>query len=235
MKKYFSQYRQDEFLDKVVFNKKRNGFFVDIGAHDGISLSNSIFFEVSRSFDGLCVEPNPKVFKELKKNRKCEVLNACIADSIGIVKFLAIDGYAEMLSGIIDYYHPKHLERIDVYLADHGGSKKEIEVKSLPLQAIAFLHNKRIDFISIDTEGNELNILKSIDFDQLDVNCFTIENNYGSTEIEEIMCKNGYTKVYRLGDDDIYLLRNEINTRFKLRRWIFQYLSGIKHFIKKVL
>src|SRR5205809_1665087 len=99
MKRYFSQYRQDEFIDKVVLNKKRNGFFVDIGAHDGINFSNSNFFEVNRAFKGLCIEPNPKVFSQLKKNRKCDVLNVCIAATVGTVKFLAIEGYSEMLSG----------------------------------------------------------------------------------------------------------------------------------------
>ncbi len=42
--KYYSQYRQDEFLNKVIFKKQKNGFFIDIGAHDGITYSNSSFF-----------------------------------------------------------------------------------------------------------------------------------------------------------------------------------------------
>src|ERR1017187_11041783 len=129
MKKYFSQYRQDEFIDQVVFNRKKKGFFVDIGAHDGISFSNSNFFEAYRAFKGLCIEPNRSVFDQLEKNRKCAVLNACIADTEGTVKFLAIEGYSEMLSGMVDHYHPSHLERIDSYIAEHGGAKKEIEVK----------------------------------------------------------------------------------------------------------
>jgi hypothetical protein len=55
--KYFSQYKQDEFLDKVLFKKKQNGFFIEIGAHDGISFSNSFFFEKNRSWEGICIEP----------------------------------------------------------------------------------------------------------------------------------------------------------------------------------
>ena len=228
MKKYFSQYRQDEFIDKVVFNKKRNGFFVDIGAHDGISFSNSNFFEINRAFKGLCIEPNPKVFEQLKKNRKCDVLNVCIADNAGTVKFLAIEGYSEMLSGIIDHYHPKHLERIDNYIAEYGGAKQEIEVNCTPLQNIELLGNRLIDFMSIDTEGNELSILKSIDFGKIKVSCFTIENNYGNNNIEEIMNRNNYVKVYRLGDDDIFLLKSKYNIAFRIRRRIFLFLTWLK-------
>lgn len=228
MKKYYSQYRQDEFIDKVVFNKKRNGFFVDIGAHDGISLSNSYFFEVNRAFDGLCIEPNPKVFELLKKNRKCDVLNTCIADTVGTVKFLAVEGYSEMLSGIIDHYHPTHLQRIDNYIREHGGARQEIEVNCMPLQNIPLLRNKAIAFMSIDTEGNELSILKSIDFSKLNVTCFTIENNYGDSNIEEIMNRNNYIKVKRLGDDDVYLLKSKYTIAFRIRRRIFLYLSRNK-------
>ena len=227
MKKYFSQYRQDEFIDKVVFNKKRKGFFVDIGAHDGVSFSNSNFFEENRKFSGLCIEPNPKVFTQLKKNRKCDVLNICVADKVGIVKFLAIEGYPEMLSGIINHYHPKHLERIDSYIAEYGGAKEEIEVNCMPLQNIDSLCNKVIDFISIDTEGNELSILKSIDFSKIKITCFTIENYYDNNEIKEILNRNNYIRVYRLGDDDIYLLKNKYTIVFRFRRRIFHYLSKI--------
>lgn len=221
MNKYFSQYGQDEFIDKVVLNKKRKGFFVDIGAHDGVSLSNSNFFETSREFTGLCIEPNPTVFEELQKNRHCDMLNVCISETEGTAKFLAIEGYSQMLSGIIDHYHPNHLQRIDSYIVKHGGSKKEIEVKCTPLQNILILLNKKIDFISIDTEGNELSILKSIDFAKLQVDCFTIENNYGELGIGQIMKENGYIKVYRLGDDDVYLLKNKYSIFFRIRRRIF--------------
>ena len=235
MKKYFSQYRQDEFIDKVIFNKKSGGFFVDIGAHDGISFSNSYFFETSRAFNGLCIEPNPKVFEQLKKNRQCDVLNACIGDTAGIVKFLAIEGYSEMLSGIIDHYHPAHLDRINNSITEHGDSKTEIEVICTPLQNIAALTNTEIDYMSIDTEGNEYSILKSIDFTKLKVTCLSIENNYDDAGIENIMAQNGYAKIYRLGDDDIYLIKNKYTLALKLRRSIFMYLAKGKFYLSKLL
>ena len=230
---YFSQYEQDKFIDQVVLNKKREGFFVDIGAHDGISLSNSYFFEKERNFGGVCIEPNPSVFEQLTKNRTCSLLNVCIAAEEKKVKFLTIQGYSEMLSGIVDQYHPDHLQRIDNYIAAFGGGKKEIEVDAIPLHRIKELDGKKIDFISIDTEGNELNILNSLDFSKFKVKCFTIENNYGDKKIDALMSAKGYLKVYRLGDDDIYLLKKKYSIGFRIRRRLF--LSRSKKIDNSVL
>ncbi|WP_366915497.1 FkbM family methyltransferase [uncultured Gelidibacter sp.] len=80
MVKYNSQYKQDRFLDTTVFNAKRNGFFIDIGAHDGISLSNSFLFEKHRAWKGICIERNPKVFSKLEKNRSSTSLNICVGE-----------------------------------------------------------------------------------------------------------------------------------------------------------
>ncbi len=76
--KYFSQYNQDKFLKEVVFSNKKEGFFIDIGAHNGILFSNSLFFEKFNDWSGICVEPNPSVFTKLILNRKSINLNVCI-------------------------------------------------------------------------------------------------------------------------------------------------------------
>ena len=226
--KYFSQFRQDEFVDKVVLNKMRGGFFVDIGAHDGLSLSNSLFFEKYRNFKGLCIEPNPQVYAQLKVNRKCTTLNVCITETEQLVKFQMVEGYAQMLSGIVDKYQPEHIKRIDNYIAEYGGTKTEIEAKGIPLQNINLLDNIPIDYISIDTEGNELDILSSINFNKINVSCLSIENNYNDEKIEKLMNGTGFLKVYRLGDDDIYLKKSKYTTGFRVRRRIFFWLSKRK-------
>ncbi len=62
---YYSQDGQDEFLDRSVFKGRKSGFFVEIGAHDGVRFSNSAFLERERGWRGICVEPHPKIFPEL--------------------------------------------------------------------------------------------------------------------------------------------------------------------------
>ena len=226
--KYFSQFRQDEFVDKVVFNNMRGGFFVDIGAHDGLSLSNSLFFEKYRKFNGLCIEPNPNVYTKLKAHRKCMTLNVCITETEQLVKFQVVEGYAQMLSGIVDKYHRDHIERIDNYIMEYGGTKAEIIVKGIPLQNIDLLNGISIDFLSIDTEGNELGILRSIDFKKNYITCLSVENNYNDEKIEQLMKENEFLKVYRLGDDDIYLKKSKYSIGFRVRRRIFLWLSKRK-------
>ena len=84
-------------------------FFVAVGAHDGVSSSNTGHFEIDLEWNGICIEPNPQVFEQLKKNRKCKLYNCCVGSSNDEVNFLLISGYAEMLKhGLIqdiDYWH----------------------------------------------------------------------------------------------------------------------------------
>jgi len=110
--KFFSQNGQDSFLENNLFKKINNGFFVDIGANDGVTFSNTYFFE-KKGWDGLCVEPIPSVFEKLNQNRKCKCICGVISEKIDeFSKFLHLTGEYEMLSGVIEKYDDKHLRRI---------------------------------------------------------------------------------------------------------------------------
>jgi len=98
------------------------------------------------------------VFDKLNKNRKSINLNVCVGESNKIVKFTQIQGYSEMLSGVSENYDKKYIKRIDNDLKNKGGIKKEIEVQMVTLDSIDVIKRNLIDFISIDTEGNEFNI-----------------------------------------------------------------------------
>ena len=80
--KYYSQLQQDRIVDEY-FKGKNNGFFVDIGAHDGIECSNSAFFEYHRDWTGICVEPGPIEYEKLTKNRRCTCINGCVSNYNG--------------------------------------------------------------------------------------------------------------------------------------------------------
>lgn len=219
--KYYSQIRQDEFLNEVVFNNKKNGYFIDIGAHDGQTFSNSLFFELNNNWEGICIEPNPKVFKELNSLRKSINLNVCIGESNKIVKFTQIEGYAEMLSGISEKYDKRHIERIEKELSSKGGKLNEIEVDMIALDSIEELKNKKIDFVSIDTEGNEFDIILSMNFSKLDIKAIVIENNYGDNRIRNYLLKFDYIPLIKLECDDLYLNKKYFSTgiKFRLKKW----------------
>ncbi len=233
-KKYFSQYDQDKFLNEVVFSNKNYGFFIDIGAHDGITLSNSLFFERHKDWGGICVEPNPVVFQKLDLNRVSINLNVCIGSENKKVKFTQIEGYSEMLSGITEKYDDRHNERINNEILLEGGKKNEIEVKMIRLDCIDEIKNKKIDFISIDTEGNEYEIVKSINFDMLDVKSLVIENNYKEDLIKKHLNSYGYRLIHKLDCDEVFLHKSYISVDIVTRVLFWKSKSIFNKIIYKI-
>ncbi len=203
-KKFYSQYQQDQYIYENFFKNKQNGVFVDIGAHDGISLSNTYFFEKTMGWTGICVEPIPEVYNRLKNNRNCLCVQGCIFDKRESVPFLKISGWAEMLSGIIENYDPHHVKRIQWEIDLNGGQSEVINVKCYNLmQLLLDNHIQHIDYLSIDTEGGELGILQSIDFSRIDIDVIEVENNYLGP-FQAFLEPLGYKKICDLGPDEIY-------------------------------
>lgn len=203
---YYSQLKQDQYVAENIFNFKRNGVFFDIGAHDGITCSNTYFFEKELGWTGICIEPLPKQFEKLKSNRKCICIHGCIYNTSGQKPFLQIEGYAEMLSGLIEAYDPRHQERIDREVAHTSGSQKVILINTFTFNEICKKYNiTHIDFLSIDTEGSEEHIIRSINFDEIDIEVITIENNFGSKAICNYLTQKNYTLACSLGWDDVYV------------------------------
>jgi FkbM family methyltransferase len=207
---YYSQCGQDKYLNENVFFNKKNGVFIEIGAHDGVSFSNTYYFERMLGWTGICIEPNPDRFEQLKVNRKAICLNACVSDFNGSADFIKITGAPEMLSGLKNAYDPRHLDRIDLELSMNGGSKEIIQVDVLTLQSIVNKYQiKKIDFLSVDTEGSELFILKSIDLSAVDIEVIIVENNYDDPKIHLYLLENGYILLTRLDGDSMYQKRRK--------------------------
>src|SRR5690349_12765331 len=97
-----SQYGQD-LLVLELLGGMRGGFFLDSGAADGVSSSNTLLLEQSYGWKGICVEPNSTLFTQLVRNRRCTCVNCCLYDREGTVEFLEA---ATMLGGILAEYHP---------------------------------------------------------------------------------------------------------------------------------
>jgi FkbM family methyltransferase len=205
---YYSQYGQDRYLAEQMFPGRTDGFFVDIGAHDGVTFSNSLHFE-RLGWKGICIEPNPEVFKQLRERRSCECLNTCVSEVSGEVEFNMVVAVAEgdftnMLSGIHNKYDKRHMRRFEREVAETGGRLERVKVPSRRFNECVPA-GTRIDFVSIDTEGAELAVLQSIDFDAVDIQCFVIENNYGDASILDFMKARGYSLKTTLKVDQVYV------------------------------
>ncbi len=202
---YNSQIGQDKFIDEF-FEKKEGLTFLDIGAHDGVSISNTYFLEKERNWNGICVEAQPLEYQKLKSNRNCICVNVAVSDYNGETDFICVEGYANMLSGISDDYNPSHMNRIQNEVKTYGGTINTLKVPVRTLQSILDEHNiQKIDFCSIDTEGSEFNIIKSIDFDKTEIKVFIIENNYRENNIEKYLVEKGYYLYKKIEWDDVFV------------------------------
>jgi FkbM family methyltransferase len=214
---YFSQAGQDQFLNEVVFKGKRGGIFVEIGAADGIAFSNTYFFERELSWSGICVEPRPEAFTRLTATRKCRCVQTCVTDFSGEGVFLIVEG-VQTLSGLVSKYDPRHLQRIQRELSAIGSHAYELQVNCctfdelMKQSAIAV-----IDYLSIDTEGGELDLLNTIPFARFSIKVVSVENAFGDPRFEQLMNHNGYDLAAVIGDDDIYV-RNGLKLG-SARKW----------------
>jgi FkbM family methyltransferase len=199
----YSQRNQD--TDIVDFYKgKLNGFFVDIGATNGIDISNTYLLEKEYNWKGICVEPVPAVFKKLVKNRKAVCCDkAVFSKSDEVVLFdIAYDHNTNDLSGIQQF--------IDCHKETVNKHKRTIKMTTISLNDLLDENNAPpfMEYLSIDTEGSELEILKHLDFDYYVFGRIDVEHNHVEprrTELNELLTSNGYKFLKENDVDDCYV------------------------------
>ncbi len=200
---YFAIEQQDQFVNEVFFKNKRDGVFVDIGAHAGILFSNTYFFEKHLNWAGICIEPSPIRFKQLQNGRNCICVNAAIANENTTMKFA--DMHAGWTSGLLSKYEKQHAKKWNVSGSIKQGRTKVIDVQCIKLNDLLEEHNMyHIDFLDIDTEGGEFEILQSIDYDKFNIDVICVEvHPYAQNPTTFLESKN-YKFVKRLGKDVVY-------------------------------
>ena len=213
-KHYKSEFGQDKFLNEVLFKGKPNGVFLDIGAHDGVTGSNTWFCEKKLNWTGICFEPIEDLFEKLSKNRNCICVQGAVADKDGMATFRQVipgpGRSSEMLSGIETLFDPRAIQRIETEIQENGGSYKLIHVPTYELTKILSKHNiNHIDFLSLDIEGGELEVLKTIDFKKFYIAAIAVENNYKMPEIRSFLESKGFRYITMLTVDEIYINKNE--------------------------
>ena len=203
--RYASQAGQDQVID-MVFEGKTGGTFVDVGAYDGLTGSNTFYFEKFRDWTGVLVEPVERNRERAKSFRNSPILPYAVADKEGEATFIAVtEGFTQM-SGLSDTYDAKLLTRVR---ADPRHQEEEITVKTTTLSAILTESGMpNPDFISLDIEGGEMPALRAFDFDSHRVTAWAIENNTGSPALNKLMVSKGYQLVEFCGSDEIYVLKD---------------------------
>ncbi|SDB36742.1 FkbM family methyltransferase [Bauldia litoralis] len=178
MPTYHGQIGQDYLLDEAVFRGMRDGTFIDIGANDGVFYSNSVMFERDRGWSGVCVEPNPAVFPKLIAQRGCPCVNAAVGAERGVLPFEQVVGYGQMLSGLKGKASRAHDGRIQHAVEERGSVVKTIDVDVITFPDIIRQHDiKNVDLLTVDTEGNEPEILATIAEADVMVHVIDVECN----------------------------------------------------------
>lgn len=199
----YSQYEQDIAVLRF-YKMKRNGYYVDIGAFDGVNISNTYVMEKEYDWKGICVEPLPQRYEELVKNRPNSICvnKACFSTSGSLVPFSIANNF-DMLSGIthcIDSFH----------LSEVNANKTMIHVETKKLNDILEENNSPhfIEYLSLDTEGSEFEILKGIDFSKYTFGIIHVEHNYvekNRNQIRHLLLSNNYRYIRENHYDDCYM------------------------------
>ena len=170
---------------------KRDGYFVEFGATNGITMSNSHMLEHHYGWSGIVAEPNPDFHERLARERTCHVSHDCVFSRSGeAMNFLCTE--KAMYSRLQAINPGDHNE------APMRQNHREATVRTISLNDLldAFGAPDEIDYMSVDTEGSELDILKAFDFDRRLVRLFTIEHNFTPmrAEIHALMTSKGYVR-----------------------------------------
>ncbi|AYV75153.1 MAG: FkbM family methyltransferase [Terrestrivirus sp.] len=205
MSNSYSQLGQDIYVLQK-YQHKKNGFFVEVGACDGIYLSNTYLLETQYDWKGICIEPIPHWFNECVKNRPNSI---CIQDAVYSENDLTLEfniADSHVLSGITAHVD-KHVHSLN------GGRKINVNTKTLTWILDAHNAPQFIEYLSLDTEGSEFEVLKGINFDKYKFGIIDIEHNYiepRRTQMREFLLLKNYIYVGQNDFDDRYELKIEV-------------------------
>ncbi|MDG1241716.1 MAG: FkbM family methyltransferase [Opitutae bacterium] len=215
----YSQAGQDLWVHAELYPQRKRGFFIEIGAVDGIQLSNTYMLEKHLDWRGICIEANPTSFESLKKNRTSKCVHACLDDKEHEVDFALND----LIGGIVD-------NELDNTPAEHG-SGKVIRLKTKTLNQVLQEAGapKEIHYMSIDVEGAEERVLRNFDFEAYQINAITVERPTPS--LRKLLADKGYIIVKEICGLDCFYVheslydknRNSIITNFRNGVFVHRY------------
>jgi hypothetical protein len=199
--RYHSQKGQDRWVIEEVFAGKQNGWFLDLAAYDGETMSNTLTLERDLGWTGLAIEAAPEYYALLKERRTCQTCDSCIDGGFRTVEFVP----NRELGGIIakNTDNNPQIRRDEIREWRSAG-------KTLTLQTVPLAHVLReyrapavIDFFSFDVEGAETRILRNFPFDRWRFLSLCIERP--TPELNELLFRNGYLFVRNAKFDTFYV------------------------------
>jgi FkbM family methyltransferase len=223
---YQSQMGQDMFLNRWFFENKGPGFFVDVGAFDGILGSNTSYFERRLQWTGVAFEPNPSAFEVLKRTRSCRLVEGCAYSEDGEVPFLALsEGElragktppSNLLSMVLDPSHggtmlsgiPDHMDQVQRTEWARDAMDLKQTLSTVPCHRIDTVLREMgvdiVDYLSVDVEGAEVEVLRGIDFGAVQVNVIGVEHSERFSEVYDLLTSSGFEYRGLLFFDEVFV------------------------------
>ena len=213
-KKLFRVYHGNKQLDKKLLKYLNfdNGFYIDIGAYDGITQSNTFFYEKYKNWRGILIEPSKSKFLLCKKFRSKKNFfynNACVSSrsknkSIEMT-YINLKSFSEEI--VPKNFLKKHLKKYDL-LRGEKVFKYRIKTKTLSYILDNCRAPKIIDFFNLDTEGSEFEILNGINFKKYKFKYILIETN-NFPKLKNYLHKKNFKFIKKFNYND-YLFTQKI-------------------------
>lgn len=212
---YYSQCEEDKFLNENFFKNKKNGVYIELGALNGVLYSNTKFFEDNLNWTGILIEPHPIMFKGLKETRPNNLLfNDLVSCHKDELVFRYFEWTHAAVSGVENTLTKMHF---DVFFDSDNAwhktlpqSKMNIKPKTLT-EIVKSTNITHIDFLSLDVEGHEYEVLLSWDF-SIPIDLILIEILDQDEEKEKlcrkILIENGYKFVTKCKHNEIFILNS---------------------------
>jgi FkbM family methyltransferase len=221
---YYSQIGQDIWVIERLYPGKSSGYFVDVGAYDGIEFSNTYALENEHGWRGICVEADPLNFRKLSQNRGCVCVESLVDAEPTKRKFLSTGSmmsrpFRESARGIKERFEiyrerKRHLSKS----LEKNQESKILTAQSRALAEILDEHHapSRIDYLSLDIEGGELGILNRFPYDRYAFGAITAEIKLtNAAEIKNFvrfMSSQGYD-LERVFFSDYFFVNRDLSAR----------------------
>ena len=202
--RYFGLNKIDKKLRK--FLPIRNGFFVELGANDGLKQSNTKYFELFRGWSGILIEPEPNNFHLIKNNRSQNSKSfnaACVSFDFPRVEIAMM--YSDLMTSPLEGRNEIPNARKHAKIGEEfwGGESYEFLAPARTLNSILKEAHapSNMQLLSLDVEGAELEVLLGLDFTRYSFDYLLIESR-NIISLEELLGRNGYVLIDKLSEHD---------------------------------
>ena len=215
--RYFALNSIDIEIEKIL--NYDNGFFIEIGANNGINQSNTLYFEKFKGWRGLLIEPHPGLFFQLQKNRshKSACINAACSsfsyknESIKMM-------YSDLMTTPLEAFNilPNPTEHALLGSKFLNDQPSEFTAKSMTMQQILeeFKAPKRIDLFSLDVEGSEFEVLSGIDHEMFRFSLICVETS-AITRMTAYLAELNYELIKQITHHDLFFIDKTLQNLYE--------------------